>query len=86
MRHVYSRPRREDRTVGQKHCRAWLKEDLKGFMAAKTQLEEKLQARVAELRRKLLRDRLCQRCKRIGCGTPLMSCQECNAWWPKDEC
>jgi hypothetical protein len=39
MRHVYERPKSEDRTQGQKTCRAWLKEDRTGFMRAKTQLE-----------------------------------------------
>jgi hypothetical protein len=42
MRHVYERPAYHDKTHRQKTCRAWLKDDLKAFMSAKTQLEGKL--------------------------------------------
>jgi hypothetical protein len=38
MMHVYSRPEDKDRTEGQKHCRAWLKKDQRGFMSRLTQL------------------------------------------------
>jgi hypothetical protein len=33
MRWVYGHAEGEDRTQGQKHCRAWLKEDPKGFLS-----------------------------------------------------
>lgn len=39
MRHVVSRPETRDRTFEQKECRRWLKDDPKGFRAAKTALE-----------------------------------------------
>jgi hypothetical protein len=42
MRHVYGRPPAADRTQAQKVCRKWMKDDPKGFMSAKTQLEGKL--------------------------------------------
>jgi hypothetical protein len=45
MRHVYERPASEDRTPGQRACRAWLRKDIRGFMANKSTLEERLQAR-----------------------------------------
>jgi hypothetical protein len=38
MMHVYSRPEQKDRTEGQKHCRAWLKDDQRGFMSRLAQL------------------------------------------------
>jgi polyhydroxyalkanoate synthesis regulator phasin len=45
MRWVYARPAQDDRTQGHKTCRRWMKADIKGFMAAKSQLEAKLLAR-----------------------------------------
>ncbi len=40
MRHVYERPPALDRTQGQRECRKWIKQDRRGFMQAKTRLEE----------------------------------------------
>jgi hypothetical protein len=44
MRHVYTRPKSEDRTQGQRILRKWLNQDVPGFMKAKSQLEAKLLA------------------------------------------
>jgi hypothetical protein len=44
MRHVYTRPKSEDRTQGQRILRKWLDQDVPGFMKAKSQLEAKLLA------------------------------------------
>src|SRR5262249_5307744 len=44
-RWVYERPAKDDRTQGHKNCRRWMKADIKGFMAQKSQLEAKLLAR-----------------------------------------
>jgi hypothetical protein len=41
MRHVYEQPASQDRTPGQRNCRAWLKKDLSKFMVEKTALEAK---------------------------------------------
>lgn len=40
MRHVYLRPEKADGTPGQRACRAWMKDNISGFMAAKSKLEE----------------------------------------------
>ena len=40
MRHVYSRPKKADRTAGQKACREWIEDNISSFMAAKSRLEE----------------------------------------------
>ena len=92
MRHVYSRPKREDRTREQKHCRDWLEADPRAFMRAKSQLEGKLLARTANRGRrddpKRVRPEreLCGRCKRLGQGRPLQSCAECKAWFYNELC
>jgi hypothetical protein len=40
MRHVFSQPKEADRTQPQRECRAWLKDDRKGFMAKLADLEK----------------------------------------------
>jgi len=45
MQHVYNRPARDDRTEGQKKCRAWWNDDRKGFMTHMSALEAKYLAR-----------------------------------------
>jgi hypothetical protein len=45
MQHVYNRPAKDDRTEGQKKCRAWWNDDRKGFMTHMSALEAKYLAR-----------------------------------------
>jgi hypothetical protein len=40
MRHVYCRPKEEDRTLGQAKCRDWYKRDAKGFLRWMAELEK----------------------------------------------
>jgi hypothetical protein len=45
MRHVYTRPKGEDRTPAQKNCRRWLEEDPKAFLAKLADLERAVLSR-----------------------------------------
>jgi len=40
MRRVYAQPESKDRTPGERQCRAWLREDCKGFMSRLADLEK----------------------------------------------
>ena len=42
MHHVWTRSKQNDRTPGQKECRAWLKEDRKGFLTKYADLSAKV--------------------------------------------
>jgi hypothetical protein len=45
MRHVFSQPKEADRTQPQRECRAWLKDDRKGFLSKMADLEKAALAR-----------------------------------------
>jgi hypothetical protein len=45
MRHVFNKPKEADRTQPQRECRAWLKDDRKGFLSKMADLEKAALAR-----------------------------------------